>query len=160
MKNMHPAILQNDRPTINAWAMYDWANSVYALVITSAIFPAYYNSVTSAGGTPASTLSASTSKTRRPTPSTWAAPAASSHSSRRCCPIPKTENNAGYFSFFDVCEKLAMMCGLVMWGFLDDLTGSMRNSIIALGTWFSIGLVLLVWVQRMREPVFNKKPEP
>jgi len=65
--------------------------------------------------------------------------------------IPKTENNAGYFSFYDVCEKLAMMFGLVMWGFLDDLTGSMRNSIIALFVWFTIGLALMVWVQRMRK---------
>ncbi|MDH5598968.1 MAG: MFS transporter, partial [Cyclobacteriaceae bacterium] len=31
---------------INAWCMYDWANSVYSLVITSAIFPAYYQAVT------------------------------------------------------------------------------------------------------------------
>ncbi|WP_439490086.1 MFS transporter [Algoriphagus sp.] len=30
----------------NAWAMYDWANSVYSLVITSTIFPVYFNSVT------------------------------------------------------------------------------------------------------------------
>lgn len=58
--------------------------------------------------------------------------------------IPKTENNAGYFSFYDVCEKLAMMCGLVMWGVLDNITGSMRNSIFALGGWFSIGLILLM----------------
>ncbi len=64
--------------------------------------------------------------------------------------IPGTKNNAGYFSFYDVCEKLAMMCGLVMWGLLDDLTGSMRNSIMALVVWFSIGLVFLIWVQRIR----------
>lgn len=31
---------------INAWAMYDWANSVYNLVITSTMFPAYYEEVT------------------------------------------------------------------------------------------------------------------
>lgn len=30
---------------INAWSFYDWANSVYSLVITSAIFPIYYQSV-------------------------------------------------------------------------------------------------------------------
>lgn len=30
----------------SAWAMYDWANSVYSLVITSTIFPVYYNAVT------------------------------------------------------------------------------------------------------------------
>jgi MFS transporter, UMF1 family len=63
--------------------------------------------------------------------------------------IPKTENNAGYFSFFDVCEKLAMMSGLVMWGFLDNLTGSMRNSIIALTVWFSIGLIFLFFVKKL-----------
>lgn len=64
--------------------------------------------------------------------------------------IPKTQNNAGYFSFYDVCEKLAMMCGLIMWGFLDNWTGSMRNSIVALALWFSIGLVLLLFVQGMQ----------
>ena len=34
---------------VNAWAMYDWANSVYNLVITSTIFPAYYEAVTGDG---------------------------------------------------------------------------------------------------------------
>lgn len=36
----------NNKKLINAWGMYDWANSVYSLVITSTIFPVYYNSVT------------------------------------------------------------------------------------------------------------------
>lgn len=35
----------NNSKTIRAWCMYDWANSVYSLVITSAIFPIYYKSV-------------------------------------------------------------------------------------------------------------------
>jgi len=30
------------KKVINAWCMYDWANSAYSLVITSTIFPAYY----------------------------------------------------------------------------------------------------------------------
>ena len=30
---------------INGWAMYDWANSVYNLVITTTFFPIYFNSV-------------------------------------------------------------------------------------------------------------------
>lgn len=33
----------------NGWAMYDWANSVYNLVITSTIFPAYFESITGDG---------------------------------------------------------------------------------------------------------------
>ncbi len=36
----------NNPKTVNAWCMYDWANSVYSLVITSAIFPIYYQAVT------------------------------------------------------------------------------------------------------------------
>jgi MFS transporter, UMF1 family len=34
------------KKVVNGWAMYDWANSVYNLVITSTIFPAYYEAMT------------------------------------------------------------------------------------------------------------------
>ena len=37
---------KNDRRVINAWAMYDWANSAYFLVISTAVFPIYYTAVT------------------------------------------------------------------------------------------------------------------
>lgn len=37
---------KNDKSTIRAWAMFDWANSAYNLVITSTIFPVYYTAVT------------------------------------------------------------------------------------------------------------------
>lgn len=42
---MESVQLDNKR-TINAWALFDWANSAYALVITAAIFPGYYSAVT------------------------------------------------------------------------------------------------------------------
>ena len=35
-----------DKKLINAWAFYDWANSVYSLVISTAVFPLYYTAVT------------------------------------------------------------------------------------------------------------------
>jgi MFS transporter, UMF1 family len=39
--------MQKDNPkVINAWCLYDWANSVYALIISSTLFPIYYNSIT------------------------------------------------------------------------------------------------------------------
>lgn len=38
---------KGSRKIENAWAMYDWANSTYNLVITSTIFPAYYVAITS-----------------------------------------------------------------------------------------------------------------
>ncbi|MBC7534105.1 MAG: MFS transporter [Ferruginibacter sp.] len=34
------------KKVINGWAMYDWANSVYNLVITTTFFPAYYAAMT------------------------------------------------------------------------------------------------------------------
>lgn len=35
-----------DIKLINGWAFYDWANSVYSLVISTAVFPLYYSAVT------------------------------------------------------------------------------------------------------------------
>lgn len=39
---MNEPTLLNDKKTINAWALFDWANSAYALVISTAIFPVYF----------------------------------------------------------------------------------------------------------------------
>ena len=39
--NKNP-LKKGSKKLINAWAFYDWANSVYSLVISSAIFPIYY----------------------------------------------------------------------------------------------------------------------
>src|SRR6478736_7888332 len=33
------------KKVINGWAMYDWANSTYSLVVTSTLFPAYYTAI-------------------------------------------------------------------------------------------------------------------
>lgn len=40
------AIIKDDPQIIRAWTFYDWANSVFPLVITSAIFPNFYDAVT------------------------------------------------------------------------------------------------------------------
>ena len=37
---------KGDKKLLNAWAFYDWANSVYPLVISTAIFPIYYGFIT------------------------------------------------------------------------------------------------------------------
>jgi UMF1 family MFS transporter len=42
MKNLP----KGNKKLLNAWAFYDWANSVYPLVITSAIFPIFYGAIT------------------------------------------------------------------------------------------------------------------
>lgn len=45
-KYLTSLVMQADKKTIKAWCMYDWANSVYNLVINTAIFPIYYAAVT------------------------------------------------------------------------------------------------------------------
>ena len=37
---------KGDKKLINSWAFYDWANSVYSLVIATAVFPLYYSAIT------------------------------------------------------------------------------------------------------------------
>ena len=43
--SMNSDFEKGNKKVINAWTLYDWANSVYPLVITTAIFPLYYKSV-------------------------------------------------------------------------------------------------------------------
>ena len=38
-------MIKNDKKIINAWAMFDWANSAYSLVISTAIFPTYFEAM-------------------------------------------------------------------------------------------------------------------
>ena len=44
--NLQPQNIKNNPKIMKAWAFYDWANSVYSLVITSTIFPIYYSILT------------------------------------------------------------------------------------------------------------------
>lgn len=37
---------KGDKKLIHSWAFYDWANSVYSLVISTAVFPIYYETIT------------------------------------------------------------------------------------------------------------------
>ena len=43
---MKPILKKGNPKLLHAWAFYDWANSVYSLVISSAIFPIYYGALT------------------------------------------------------------------------------------------------------------------
>lgn len=49
-KSVAATVALNNPKTVRAWYMYDWANSVYSLVITSSIFPIYYEAVTTTNG--------------------------------------------------------------------------------------------------------------
>jgi UMF1 family MFS transporter len=57
--------------------------------------------------------------------------------------IPKTENTTSYFSFFDVSQKVSIVFGMTLFAFLDQITGSMRTSILVFVVIFLIGAFLL-----------------
>jgi UMF1 family MFS transporter len=53
-----------------------------------------------------------------------------------------TKDTASYFSFYDVLEKLAIVGGTFSFGFIEQLTGNIRYSVLALATYFVLSLVL------------------
>ena len=59
--------------------------------------------------------------------------------------MPETKDTASFFSFFDVSEKVALVIGMFSFGYVEELTGSMRNSVLAVMAFFIIGLLCLVW---------------
>jgi len=62
--------------------------------------------------------------------------------------IPDTEDTTSFFSFYDVAEKIGIVIGMAIFGFIDQITGSMRNSILFLITFFILGIFLLWRVPR------------
>ena len=60
--------------------------------------------------------------------------------------LPRTEDTASYFSFYDVAEKIGIVIGMLLYGFIDQITGSMRNSVLFLIVFFISGIVLLLRV--------------
>ena len=58
--------------------------------------------------------------------------------------MPPTKDTASFFSFYDVSEKVAIVIGMFTFGFLEELTGSMRNSVLAIMVFFIIGFFLLL----------------
>lgn len=64
--------------------------------------------------------------------------------------LPETVDHASYFSFYDVADKLGIVIGTFAYGFIFQLTGSMRNSILAIIVFFVIGLALLLLVPKVK----------
>jgi UMF1 family MFS transporter len=62
--------------------------------------------------------------------------------------LPETEDHASYFSFYDVSFYLATVLGTLAFGLVNQLTGDIRNTIIAIGSFFVLGALLLLRVPR------------
>ena len=57
--------------------------------------------------------------------------------------IPETDNTTSYFSFFDVSQKISIVFGMTLFAFVDQITGSMRTSILVFVFIFLTGALLL-----------------
>ena len=67
--------------------------------------------------------------------------------------LPETSDTASYFSFYDVCDKIGTVLGTLSFGLVGESLGGMRNSVLALMTFFIIGFVLLMFVGRKTRTV-------
>jgi UMF1 family MFS transporter len=55
--------------------------------------------------------------------------------------MPVTKDTTSFFSFFDVTEKIAIVIGMFSFGYITELTGSQRGSVLALVIFFIAGLI-------------------
>jgi UMF1 family MFS transporter len=60
----------------------------------------------------------------------------------------ETHDVTSYFSFYDVLEKIAIVLGTFIFGFIDQLFGNMRISILFLTIFFVLGMILLLKLKK------------
>jgi UMF1 family MFS transporter len=62
--------------------------------------------------------------------------------------IPETDDTTSYFSFYGVTEKIAIVIGMLLFGVLDQVTGSMRTSILFFFVFFVLGALMLLRIPK------------
>ncbi|MEK9614157.1 MAG: MFS transporter [Flavobacteriaceae bacterium] len=58
--------------------------------------------------------------------------------------LPETQDTTSFFSFYDVTEKIGIVIGMLCFGLIDNITGSMRNGILFFIIFFIFGAVMLL----------------
>jgi MFS transporter, UMF1 family len=67
--------------------------------------------------------------------------------------LPETTDHTSFFSFYDVMEKLATVAGTFSFGIIEAITGSMRYSVMAIGIFFMIGMIFMMFLLKNGEKV-------
>jgi len=60
--------------------------------------------------------------------------------------MPETTDTASFFSFYDASDKISTALGIFVYGAIHHLTGTMRNSVLALMMFFVVGLFVLFFI--------------
>ena len=58
--------------------------------------------------------------------------------------LPDTQDTTSFFSFYDVTEKIGIVIGMLCFGLIDHISGSMRNSILFFIVFFILGGLMLL----------------
>ena len=59
--------------------------------------------------------------------------------------MPPTKDTASYFSFYDVCDKVSTVIGMITFGMVTEGLGGMRNAVLFLMTYFIISFFILLY---------------
>jgi MFS transporter, UMF1 family len=62
-----------------------------------------------------------------------------------------TSDTASYFSFYDSTEKLAIVIGMLGFGFIEQVTGSMRNSTLLLSLFFIVSFLIIAFTKLKKD---------
>ncbi|MCG9792983.1 MFS transporter [Flavobacterium algicola] len=57
--------------------------------------------------------------------------------------LPETKDTASFFSFYDVAEKIGIVIGMLIYGLIDQVTGSPRLAIVFFAFFFIIAVIML-----------------
>lgn len=64
--------------------------------------------------------------------------------------LPETEDHATYFSFYDVTEKIAIVLGTFVYGFLYSMTDSMQWSVLCMAIFFLASFIILSTMKKTK----------
>ena len=60
--------------------------------------------------------------------------------------LPETTDTASFFSFYDITEKVGIVIGMVIFGYVEATSGDMRMSVLALIAFFALGFFALFFI--------------
>lgn len=72
--------------------------------------------------------------------------------------MPETNDTSSFFSFYDVTEKIAVVIGMLSYGYITEISGSQRNSVLALSLFFFIGFIFLFVTLRYQQKFKAHEP--
>ena len=68
--------------------------------------------------------------------------------------LPETTDTASFFSFFDITEKIGIVLGMVIFGYVEASSGNMRTSVLALIVFFILGFIALFFIPKNEKESF------